>query len=89
MITKHDSCASDLGSIPGQVNFLENFILLNSSKIRTDLIKKTQMTLTRPISCTLIIHIAILSIDKITMPGMVPPHHSNTIGRSDILVSIK
>ena len=32
MVSKPDCCASDLGSIPGQVNFLENFILLNSSK---------------------------------------------------------
>ena len=32
MVSKPDSCASDLGSIPGQGNIFENFILLNSSK---------------------------------------------------------
>ena len=32
MVSMSDCCASDLGSIPGQVcKFLENFILLNSS----------------------------------------------------------
>ena len=40
MASKPDYCASNLGSIPGQVNFLENFILLNSSKIRRELWKK-------------------------------------------------
>ena len=38
-VGKPDCCASDLGSIPGQVNILENFILLNSSKIRWELWK--------------------------------------------------
>ena len=33
VVSMSDCYASDLGSIPGQVNFLENFILLNSSKI--------------------------------------------------------
>ena len=37
MVSKPDCCAGDLSSIPGQVNFLENFILLNSSKIRREL----------------------------------------------------
>ena len=37
MVSKPDCYASDLGSIPGQVNFLENYILLNSSKIRREL----------------------------------------------------
>ena len=37
MVSMPDCCASNLGSIPGQVNFLENFILLNSSKIRREL----------------------------------------------------
>ena len=31
MVSMSDCCASNLGSIPGQVNFFENFILLNSS----------------------------------------------------------
>ena len=37
MVSKPDCCARDLGSIPGQVNFLENFILSNSFKIRREL----------------------------------------------------
>ena len=43
MVSKQDCCASDLDSIPGQVNFLENFILLNSSKIRRELWKNTNV----------------------------------------------
>ena len=42
MVSKPDSCASELGSIPGRDNFLENFILLNSSKIRQEFWKKLE-----------------------------------------------
>ena len=45
MFSMSDCYASNLGSIPSQVNFLEIFILLNSSKIRRELRKNSNVTL--------------------------------------------
>ena len=65
MCSKPDSCVSDLGSIPGQGNFLENFIVLNSSKIRWELWKNSTVYFTHRLNVPE--HQIICCVSRVTM----------------------